>query len=210
MRPLRRLTVAAAVATGFVYALAACAPDPAGTGTGLGPPNVIIVREFAISGGTRVALDPSFGFSLHRGHSGVPARARAASVARAAAFEVADAISQRLRAQGYDALLSGTAAPDPRGKALIVTGVLRYVDEGRRRRVGAEHSSLVADYRVDYATPGAAAQPLLVRRVDTRASAGGIASRAANINIAARRAGDEIAGTVADLARRNNWPVAGR
>ena len=208
-RSIMRLSFAAVVASGFVFAVAACAPRPAATSSGFGHPNSIIVREFAVSG-TTVVLDPSFGFSLYRGQRGVPPRARAASVGRAAAFEVADAITQGLRAQGYDALLSGSASPEPEGRTLIVSGLLRYVDEGRRRRVGAEHSRVVADYRVEYAAAGAPPQPLLARRADSLQAPAGAAPRAANVNAAARRAGEEIARAVAELARRDSWPGASR
>ena len=50
-------------------AAASCA-DQSG-GLGLGRPNAIIVREFALNQAA-VTLDPSFGFSLYRGTPGVP------------------------------------------------------------------------------------------------------------------------------------------
>jgi hypothetical protein len=64
-------------------------------------PDLIIVRRFATPRRI-VTLDPSLGFSLHRGQSGVPPARRAASVARATAFIVADTITQQLRDMGYD------------------------------------------------------------------------------------------------------------
>jgi hypothetical protein len=86
-------------------AAAACAEDSAG----LARPNAIIVREFALNQAA-ITLDPSFGFSLNRGASGVPPRQRAAGVARAVAFSLADAITTQLSQLGYDAIRSDTAA----------------------------------------------------------------------------------------------------
>ena len=62
--------------------------------------DLIIVRRFATPRRI-VTLDPSLGFSLHRGRSGVPPPRRAASVARATAFIIADAVTQQLRDMGY-------------------------------------------------------------------------------------------------------------
>src|SRR5690242_4602736 len=96
---------------------------------GLAHPNVMIVRDFAAPVGV-VTLDPSFGFSLNRGESGVPPRQRGAAVARAASFALADSIAERLRAFGYDAVRSQTEQPEPGARALIVTGAFRKIDEG--------------------------------------------------------------------------------
>src|SRR5205085_9944672 len=100
--------VKAAFAALLLTILAGCIPQIAGPS---GHPNLIIVREFTFSLGA-VTLDPSFGFSLHRGEPGVPPRQRAAGVARAAAFSLADAITQQLAASGYDVTRSDTAAPE--------------------------------------------------------------------------------------------------
>src|SRR5204863_9484721 len=71
----------------------------------LGRPNAIIVGEFALNQAA-IMLDPTFGFSRYRGTPGVPPRQRAASVGRAVAFNVGDAIVEQLRRAGYDAVLS--------------------------------------------------------------------------------------------------------
>jgi hypothetical protein len=47
-----------------------------------------------------VTLDPSLGFSLQRGRAGVPPAERAAAVGRAAAFVLADNITQQLHDYG--------------------------------------------------------------------------------------------------------------
>src|SRR5260370_35088831 len=125
--PMRSVLTAASAAL-LVTLLAGCVPERASPAH----PNPIIVREFAASPGI-VTLDPSFGFSLYRGASGVPPSQRAAGVARAAAFSVADAIAQQLNSLGYDAIRSGDAAPEPGARALIVRGVFRPIDEGRPR-----------------------------------------------------------------------------
>src|SRR6266852_7725900 len=124
-----RSVLTAASASLFVALLAGCAPERAASAA---HPNPIIVREFTFSLGV-VTLDPSFGFSLHRGASGVPPSQRAAGVARAAAFSLADAIAQQLIASGYDAIRSNTAGPEPGARALVVSGAFRQIDEGRRR-----------------------------------------------------------------------------
>src|SRR5262245_54154474 len=152
----------AAVAAVALAFLAACVPQ-----AGTGHPDQIIVREFSYSLGA-VTLDPSFGFSLYRGEPGVPPRQRAAGLARAAAFSIADTVAQQLSAQGYDVTRSDTAGPEPGGRALVVGGVFRQINEGYRRRVGSENSHLTADVTVEYQTPGAAPISLMNFPVDSR------------------------------------------
>lgn len=106
-------------------------------------PDLIIVRQFATPGRV-VALDPSLGFSLHRGEPGVPRARRAASVARAAAFMLADTVTQQLRELGYDAVRSDEAGPEPGGRALVVSGAFRSINEGHRRRFAAKDASVAA------------------------------------------------------------------
>src|SRR5436305_14129893 len=84
----------------FLLTLPAYAEEP-GTSTP-GHPDLIIVRRFAAPIRI-VALDASLGFSLDRRQPGVPATVRAASLARATAFVVADTITEQLRTLGYDA-----------------------------------------------------------------------------------------------------------
>jgi len=178
-------------------------------------PNIVIVREFAAPLGI-VTLDPSFGFSLNRGEPGVPPRQRGAAVARAASFALADSIADRLRALGFDVLRSQTAEPEPDARALIVTGAFRKIDEGYRRQVGAENSGVAVDARVEYSAPASQSQTLLSVHLDSgelQGEAGVTAATARGgpgINAGARRVGSEIARRIAELARLNNWPVAGR
>ncbi len=206
-----RSALTAAAASLFLVALAGCVPQAAGPPA---HPNPIIVREFAFSLGD-VTLDPSFGFSLYRGAPGVPPRQRAAGVGRAAAFNLADAITQQLTNLGYDAIRSDTAAPEPGARALIVTGTFRHIDEGRRRRVGAENPSIAVDAAIDYQTEGAAPQRITEIHLDSRqvprdAIAGVSARRGVDANLAATRVGGAIARIVSDAARLNNWPTASR
>src|SRR4051812_27352443 len=119
----------AAAAAILVALLTGCTVQPEGGG---GHPNLIIVREFSVSSAA-ITLDPSFGFSLYRGSPGVPPAQRAGSVSRAAAFSVADSVVQQLAALGYDAAKSNTAGAESGGRALIITGVFREINEGRRR-----------------------------------------------------------------------------
>jgi hypothetical protein len=184
-------------------AAASCADQQS---AGLERPNAIIVREFALNQAA-ITLDPSFGFSLHRGTPGVPPRQRAASVGRAVAFNVGDAIVEQLRRAGYDAVLSDGTTPEPDGRALIVTGAFRNINEGQRRRVGAENPSVSAYGEVDYRTgPGAAAQQISNFALDSRQVAGS----GGDVKAAAVRLGHAIAQSVLDVARRQNWPGAPR
>ena len=206
-----RWRVKAGCAALYALALAGCAD---GETTGLARPNLIIVREFAASEGV-VTLDPSFGFSLYRGSAGVPPRQRAASVGRAAAFNLADTVVEQLRGLGYDAVRSDGAAPQPGGRALVVTGAFRQINEGHRRHVGAEDASITVDGAIDYQSAGAAPRRLTTFSLDSRqvprepivsASARG----GSDVNNAAVRVGHAVARAVVELARRNNWPGASR
>ena len=208
--PMRSALTAASAAL-FLVALVGCVPERAGSPA---HPNPIIVREFTYSLGN-LTLDPSFGFSLDRGAPGVPARQRAAGVGRAAAFSLADAIAQQLVTLGYDAIRSDTAAPEPGARALIVSGVFRHIDEGRRRRVGAENPSIAVDAAIDYQTQTAAPQRITEIHLDSRqvpreAIVGVSARRGVDVNLAATRVGGAIARIVSDAARLNNWPAAAR
>jgi len=145
----------------------------------------------------------------------VPPRQRAAGVGRAAAFSLADTITQQLTNLGYDAIRSDTAAPEPGARALIVTGSFRHIDEGRRRRVGAENPSIAVDAAIDYQTEGTAPQRITEIRLDSRqvprdAIVGVSARRGVDVNLAATRVGGAIARIVSDAARLNNWPTASR
>jgi hypothetical protein len=195
----------------FVGTLAGCVPERAG---GPAHPNPIIVREFAASPAV-VTLDPSFGFSLNRGTSGVPPSQRAAGVARAAAFSLADAITTQLVASGYDAIRSDTATPEPGARALIISGAFRHIDEGRRRRVGAENPSIAIDAEIDYQVEAAAPQRITQLHLDSRqvsqsAIVGVSGRRGVDVNLAATRVGGAIARYIGETARLNNWPTASR
>src|SRR5205814_2334030 len=101
-------------------------------------PDLIIVRRFAAPRRI-VVLDPSLGFSLQRGWQGVSPADRAASVARATAFIVADTVMQQLRDLGYDALLSDEAGPEAGGRALIISGEFRSSNPMPARPVAVRH-----------------------------------------------------------------------
>jgi hypothetical protein len=191
-----RSPLTAAVAL-LLVVLAGCVPPPE-TGSA-GHPNPIIVREFAVSNGV-ITLDPSFGFSLSRGAPGVPTRQRAASVGRAAAFSLADAIATQLGGLGYDAIRSDTANADPGGRALIVTGTFRRIHEGHRR----QGASVAVDVEIAYQGAGTAPQRLTAFGNAASARPGG------GVNAAATAVGRSIASYAADLARANNWPIAPR
>jgi hypothetical protein len=101
------------------------------------------------------------------------------------------------------------------GRALIVSGAFRQIDEGHRRHVGAENSSVVVDVQVRATGPGASGQPLLSLHLDSRtlppAPPRTLPSRReTGINADAARVGDAIARAVIDIARHNNWTVVAR
>jgi hypothetical protein len=170
-------------------------------------PDLIIVRRFATPRRI-VTLDPSLGFSLHRGRSGVPPPRRAASVARATAFIVADAITQQLRDMGYDAVQSDEAGPVPDGRALIISGVFRTINEGHRRRFAAKDASVAASVEVASQTQGAKPQRLKIFPMDSRqiSHQSGM-HREQGLSSAAMRLGGGIAHAIAELGHRANWSV---
>jgi hypothetical protein len=206
-----RLLFRTSVAVLICLCAAACAEEQS---AGLGRPNAIIVREFALNQAA-LTLDASFGFSLYRGTPGVPPRQRAASVGRAVAFNVSDAIVEQLHQAGYDAIRADGTSAEPGGRALIVTGTFRQINEGQRRRVGAENPNVAVDGEIDYRTgPGAAPQRLGYFALDSRQLSPGRMSasgeRGTDLNAAAVRLGQAIAQSVLEVARRNNWPAATR
>jgi hypothetical protein len=199
----------------FVVPLLALAACVQGLETGGASSDFIIVSDFGVPPGV-VRLDPSFGFSLYRGEAGVPREQRAGSIGRAVAFLVADTITDRLRARGYDA--ASTTNPNPTGsghRALIVSGSFRTIDEGQRRRVGDEHSAVIAEVEIKAELPGGGAQPVQSFSVDSRSAPetraeSGATKRETGVDRDAAKVGAEIARIVAEVARRNNWVPARR
>ena len=182
-----------------------------------GPPSdFIVVSDFTVPEGA-VHLDPSFGFSLYRGEPGVPEQRRAASIGRAVGFLVTDTLTERLRAQGYDAV--STTEQNPAAvaghRALVVSGTFRAVDEGQRRRVGDEHSAVIARVDIKAEQPSGVIQPVQSFVVDSRTApaapaAAGTTRRETGVDADAAKVGAEIARVVGEIARRNNWLPARR
>jgi hypothetical protein len=200
-----RSVCAAAVVAALLPLLAACELQPAPTpGTAAAVGNVIVVRNFRVTAETRVVVDTSFGFSLNRGHPGVPLRQRAAGLSRAAAFDVADALTRRLRQLGYAAYHAEPGSTDPGGKAAIVVGTLREVNEGHRRRVGDEHARVAVDAEIDAWGPGI--RPIEALHVDSsELSDDGMSDPSGGapaLGVAAARVGRELARSVAAIAGR--------
>ena len=193
-----------------LLALAGCV---AGGGPGGPSSDFIVISDFVVPEGA-VHLDPSFGFSLYRGESGVPVRQRAASIGRAVAFLVTATVAERLRARGYDAT-SATTPTNSGYRALIVSGTFRAVDEGARRRVGNEHSAVIADVEIQATQANGSTQLVQRFAVDSRSAPpappqGAATGRETGVNADATRVGVEIARVVAEVARRNNWVPATR
>ncbi|MBV9863006.1 MAG: hypothetical protein JO267_12770 [Alphaproteobacteria bacterium] len=193
-----------------------CVPQQE-AGDTTGRPQLVVVRSLQAAPGS-VVVDPSFGFSLYRGAPGVPLRARAASVTRAASFEIADAVTDALRRLGLDAIRSDTVMPDPERRTLVVHGVFLRLDEGHKRRVGERGSRVVAEIRADYSGPGVAPRQALGLRVDSDQLAGSGAGlqqaragmETADVTADAARVGRVVAAALADLARRQGWVAAAR
>ncbi|HEY1794641.1 MAG TPA: hypothetical protein VGG57_00840 [Stellaceae bacterium] len=186
----------------LAFALSGC-EQPGSTPRATAPSNLVVVRDFTISASTRVVVDTSFGFNLNRGQPGVPLAQRGAGLARAAAFNIADALTEQLRQLGYDAVHAHRDTPDPAGRALIVTGTLSEVNEGHRRQVGDEHAKVAADAEIDEWTPGI--RPALALHLDSDALAGDNAEDSAAVAGAARRVGRELARRVAEIARKDGF-----
>jgi hypothetical protein len=194
-------------------ALAACdiVSGPAGPAS-----DFIVVSDFNLPDGV-VHLDQSFGFSLYRGEPGVPPQQRSASIGRAVGFLVTDTVTDRLRAQGYDAQSTMTTNPNPISghRALLVSGTFRAIDEGQRRRVGDEHSAVIAQVDIRAEQPSGAIQQVQSFTVDSRSvpparPSAGSTQRETGVDADAARVGAEIARVVGEVARRNNWVPMGR
>ena len=193
-------------------ALTACVlagPAPNGPAS-----DFVVVGDFAVPEGV-VHLDRSFGFSLNRGQPGVPTEQRAASIGRSVAFLVTDTITDRLRARGYDAVSTVNPNPPTGYRALIVTGRFSAIDEGQRRRVGLEHSAIIAEIEIKAELPGGATQHVQSFAVDSRTAPqtraeSGATKRETGVDADATKVGAEIARVVAEVARRNNWVPATR
>jgi len=199
--------VAKLAATLSLLALAACVQQAA---VSSGPPSdFIVVSDFTVPEGV-VRLDRSFGFSLHRGEAGVPTSQRAGSVGRAVAFLVTDTIASRLRALGYDAQSTVNPAPRTNVRALLISGRFRTIDEGERRRPNETGSAVIAEVEIKAGIPGSGIQNVQSFTVDSRtappaAAASGATHRETGVDDDATRLGAQIAGVVAEVARRNNW-----
>ena len=206
---LMRLGVFAAAAALLFAGLAGCAPHR--EAASIGHPDLIVVRDLVFSPGV-VTLDPSFGFSLHRGAPGVPLRQRADAVGRAAAFSLADRVTQDLDRLGYAAVRSDSATAEPGGRALIVTGRFQRIYEGHRR----QNASVAVVVEIEYQTAGATPRRLTAFELDSRRLAGrepleDAALRHGNdVNSAAAQVGATIARYVDELARANRWPRGSR
>ena len=183
--------------------LGLCAESP-DTSAPSSHPDLIIVRRFAAPRRI-VVLDPSLGFSLQRGRQGVSPADRAASVARATAFIVADTVAQHLRDRGYKAVPSDAAGPEAGGRALIISGVFRSINEGHRRHFAAKDASVVVSVEIDTQTHGETPQRLKNFRLDSRQiphESG--RHREFGVNSAAMRLATMIAHAVAELAHRDD------
>jgi hypothetical protein len=201
---MRSVPIVAAV---FLLVLAGCATQPVDeAGLPSLHPSPIVVHELAFSPGV-VTLDPTLGYSLSRGVPGVPPRQRADALGRAAAFNLADAMSRELRQYGYDVVGGDDGSPQPRERALIVSGDFRHIDEGRRH----EGAGVAAGIAIDYVSGGAPPQRLISFDLDSRRlPREGVLPAAGphgeDVNYEATRLGAAIGQYVAELAQTEHWP----
>jgi hypothetical protein len=201
---------AALLAGALSLALSACAgltgaPTPPASGYPAKPER-IVVRLFAVPEGV-VTLDPTLGFSLYRGHPGAPRAERAASVGRATAFVLSEALIAEMRAAGLDVVRDEGGAPD--ATALVVSGSFEAIEEGLRRHPARRPSEVVADAAIDYETTGAPARKLLALHLDS-AALPGAGVPVADAKQDARRLGQRIGEAVVALMRRERWLAAAR
>ena len=187
----------------FFSGLAVCADYPEASAPA--QPDHIIVRRFAAPRRV-VTLDPSLSFSLHRGQRGVPPARRADSVARATAFILADTITQQLRELGFEAIQSDEAGPGPGGRALIIHGVFRRINEGHRRRFAAQDASVAVAVEIKLQSYDANPRRLTAIQLDSlQIPDQSGAHRETGVSSSATRLGVAIANIVSDFAHGENW-----
>ena len=177
-------------------------------------PNPILIREFAVSPGI-VTLDPSFGFSLYRGERGVPREQRAAGLGRAVAFNLTDAMAEYLTGLGYDVLRSETGSVEPGMRALIVSGTFRRIDEGQTAARSAPRTAAsrsMSRSTIRFTDRRRSGLPRF--QLNSRQVGGGLVGVSArtrgDVKIAAQQLGAELGRYVAEVARSQRWPAAGR
>ena len=99
-------------------------------------------------------------------------------------------------------------------RALVVGGSFRRIDEGQRRRIGGENSGVTVDVAINYEVYGQATQRLTALQLDSRQVGGGLIGVSArtrgDVKIAAQQLGAELGRYVAEVARSQRWPAAGR
>jgi hypothetical protein len=129
------------------------------------------------------------------------------AVARATAFTLADTIAQQLRELGFDAVQSDEAGPEPDGRALIISGVFRGINEGHRRRFAAEDANVAASIEIASQTHGATPQRLTIFQLDSRQLPHPNGThREPGVSSAVMRLAVMITHAVVELAHRSNWP----
>jgi hypothetical protein len=119
---------------------------------------------------------------------------------------LADTITQQLRDLGYDAMQSDEADPEPDGRARIVSGVFRSINEGHRRRFAAMDASIVVSVEINTQTFGDKPQRVKILQLDSRRIQHQRRGHwEPGVNSAAKQLGVMIADAVAEPADRNSW-----
>jgi hypothetical protein len=121
-------------------------------------------------------------------------------------------MAEYLTGLGYDVLRSESGTVEPGMRALVVSGSFHRIDEGYRRRIGAENSGVAVDVTIDYQVHGQAPQRLAAFQRDSRQVGGGVVGVSArtrgDVKIAASQLGVELGRYVAEIARGQKWPAA--
>ena len=106
-------------------------------------------------------------------------------------------------------MLSDEAGPETGRRTLIISGVFRGIDEGRRRHFAAKDASVVVSVEIDTQTHGEKPQRLKSFRLDSRRIPHET-HREPGVNSAAMLLATMIAHAVAELAHRDDCAACSR
>lgn len=188
-----------------LLAVAGCAPQHREPAFSSSHPNPIVVRDFAFTPAV-VTLDPTLGYSLHRGAPGVPRTERAEALGRAARFNLTDAISRELSQLGYDVVTGDEPAAAPPQRALVVGGAFQRIYEGQRHRGASVEAEITVDYQAAGEPQRLTAFMLDSRRLPHEGLVVAAGEHGEDVNYEATRLGAAIGRYVGELAQGNRWP----
>jgi Domain of unknown function (DUF4410) len=157
----------------------ACAPTEvtehrAYSGTPLGRPDVVLVRNFAVTPG-EVRLDQGVSARVARAVDDSPASEQEIAVGRQVVRAIAATLAEELNRLGLPAQTSDAAVEAAWEKRLVIDGQIVSIDEGNRTRrnaigLGAGRTQVEADAQVVYETR--TAPPRLLESFEAVAESG--------------------------------------